>query len=1053
MSLEGLDSAPLLEAFENAQTEPGGWFWIKYTSRDEVELLTRGNNGAEEMRAIAVDQPDDSPLYGFIRFRRRSVLVKLIPEGTSRVLKARSQVHFQLVAEKFSPHDTTYTIVSPKELTDSGLNSACSTHTQTASISSSNSSLRQRRLADIAESTDECDEPTPRNVHGSPRAFGQFGEPAAKSDIEGGQGLAVVVTTHDTGVSDPGGNGSGGGAGDPAIPFRGDNRDPTAAFLLPSAKSPFDSIEPRRKSTSSARPSISSDIYSYYPYVPKVKLGPRPHVGDAPKRPHTSNDRSKAFQASVEELRASIPRSVHIPPRRSAVPPRTKSNSPTIPTLEIPQPPQSPVTPSTPTSVVSLPIPSLLHSPPSHAKSNSADGGLTPEKQRLMKALQLRKKNQIAAEQKDQKEKQVIEEKKNEQTSSPTESADSNASDEKTPTASNMPVNTNETNSLNAEGKEDERGVDLYAGERGGLLDEETKLETDVTTLPETSANASVIAKAEEPTLYTETFDEMQDTKKEKGPVQEGTKEEGTVEESQSPVYEEHSVEPEVVTVNEEPSTPLDNDADKVEGTKVRDDVNSEDENDTESIRSMDVSMNDSRPVTMQSLPTVQTIQVPAIAKSMHQTDRPKKITQPEPSPPKAIKRVERTSEIPSNETPVIETARSVSAPFLKTARVQVPRKVNVAGGSVSQRIRQFQQLAAIAPKSFAPPRTPSRSRSNSPTPEWANRSASLQKTPPPAFRKNSISSSSQSERTPPKSSPAPSVHRSPTPPPPPPKDEPAKIEFVNKDDRPQLQVTTKINREESKIHVSPTTICAKQPSPETAPEATAPVPIPEPPMPTLRRRSVDISSVVDLVKPRRTNTDQSSKSRRSSVDKEREEKSERPRLFSRTSSNKDLGELTEGAVASSSRRSSTSSPNSSSPKSSNFLKRVSSSLSRKKDSSPPPPPLQPPAPVEPAKKSYLLAGWINVQLPDTMLWRRRCMKIDSNGWLFLSLTDDETAPQTRRYYIPSEVRKVDLPDVDDQELPHSVRLMLQEGGMLQCACQNSGEQKEVLSVVRGCVS
>ncbi|KAG0641550.1 hypothetical protein HOY80DRAFT_1008448 [Tuber brumale] len=60
-------------------------------------------------------------------------------------------------------------------------------------------------------------------------------------------------------------------------------------------------------------------------------------------------------------------------------------------------------------------------------------------------------------------------------------------------------------------------------------------------------------------------------------------------------------------------------------------------------------------------------------------------------------------------------------------------------------------------------------------------------------------------------------------------------------------------------------------------------------------------------------------------------------------------------------------------------------------------------------------------------------------------------SPQTRKYHIPSETRTVDLPDVDEQELPHSVRLFLKEGGTLQCACQNSGEQKEVFGVIRGC--
>lgn len=63
-----------------------------------------------------------------------------------------------------------------------------------------------------------------------------------------------------------------------------------------------------------------------------------------------------------------------------------------------------------------------------------------------------------------------------------------------------------------------------------------------------------------------------------------------------------------------------------------------------------------------------------------------------------------------------------------------------------------------------------------------------------------------------------------------------------------------------------------------------------------------------------------------------------------------------------------------------------------------------------------------------------------------LTLPTRQNAPQTRKYYIASEVRKIDLPDVDEQELPHSVRLMLRGGGMLQCACQNNAEQKQLFS-------
>lgn len=80
-------------------------------------------------------------------------------------------------------------------------------------------------------------------------------------------------------------------------------------------------------------------------------------------------------------------------------------------------------------------------------------------------------------------------------------------------------------------------------------------------------------------------------------------------------------------------------------------------------------------------------------------------------------------------------------------------------------------------------------------------------------------------------------------------------------------------------------------------------------------------------------------------------------------------------------------------------------------------------------------------------------MKVDSDGWLTLSVTEDETTPQTRRYHISSEVQRAIVPDLDEQELPFSVQLFLSEGGMLQAACQNSREQKEVLGVMQSCLA
>lgn len=62
-------------------------FLLKYTSRDTVELLARGRNGVHEARNAIAGYEDQSPLYGCIMYRRRKVLIKYIPEGTSRLLQ------------------------------------------------------------------------------------------------------------------------------------------------------------------------------------------------------------------------------------------------------------------------------------------------------------------------------------------------------------------------------------------------------------------------------------------------------------------------------------------------------------------------------------------------------------------------------------------------------------------------------------------------------------------------------------------------------------------------------------------------------------------------------------------------------------------------------------------------------------------------------------------------------------------------------------------------------------------------------------------------------
>ncbi|KAF8421102.1 hypothetical protein EV426DRAFT_509721, partial [Tirmania nivea] len=290
MSLDGLDAPELHQIFESTCSEPGSWFLLKYASRDEVELLAKGTNGATEMREKLTEEPVDSLLYGFIRHRRRSIIIHYVPEGTSRVLKARSQVHLQMIGERFSPHDVIVAVADAGDLTDSVLTSACSTHSATASISSSTSSLRNRRLTDIAESAEE----------GQVVDIQKFTVVEVSKKESTILGPTVVVTTHD--------------------PVIGSTDRPFSSSSLghiqeathqrpPSLGLSTGTLDQRRGSSSSDNTRSITDLYGSL-YTPKVKLAPRLSV-DTLKRPHSANSNNSGSGGSQDDLRpvASVPKS------------------------------------------------------------------------------------------------------------------------------------------------------------------------------------------------------------------------------------------------------------------------------------------------------------------------------------------------------------------------------------------------------------------------------------------------------------------------------------------------------------------------------------------------------------------------------------------------------------------------------------------------------------------------------------------------------------------------------------------------------------------------
>lgn len=70
-------------------TYTGCRFILKYQdgSRDTIALLKQGVGGVSEARKVVEAYEEKSPLYGLVQYRRRKILLKYVPDGTSRVLQ------------------------------------------------------------------------------------------------------------------------------------------------------------------------------------------------------------------------------------------------------------------------------------------------------------------------------------------------------------------------------------------------------------------------------------------------------------------------------------------------------------------------------------------------------------------------------------------------------------------------------------------------------------------------------------------------------------------------------------------------------------------------------------------------------------------------------------------------------------------------------------------------------------------------------------------------------------------------------------------------------
>ncbi|KAI0149048.1 hypothetical protein BJ166DRAFT_55611 [Pestalotiopsis sp. NC0098] len=374
MSLNGLDSAAVKEAYEAAVAESGGWFLLKYASRDEIEVFCKGSNGIVEMRNAIANYEEPSPLYGFLKYRRRNVILKYQPDDCSRLIQARATVHFNAVCERFTPYSTMFEITQAAELKDTKLSAACSLHAASGSCSSSTSSLRRRRLVEITEEEEEEERERKRQS---------------------------VVQEEDRPTT-PRSNAALSPFSSPEPPVVLDKEQIEASkepnFASTSEEPSFEGVRPMspgegRLSSSSGRP----DLYNYSAYTygkPKVKLGPRPSL-ETSKNPHTaSNFRPVAALPAGYKLASKGSRrgrsgsqgpttedeEHEVEPEASDL--ASLSASMTIP--EVPAESESELAVPRPNTSSGLSLKSVTSTAP--AKENK----ITPEKARLMKAMKMR---------------------------------------------------------------------------------------------------------------------------------------------------------------------------------------------------------------------------------------------------------------------------------------------------------------------------------------------------------------------------------------------------------------------------------------------------------------------------------------------------------------------------------------------------------------------------------------------------------------------------------------------------------------------------------------
>ncbi|KIV92920.1 hypothetical protein PV10_04178 [Exophiala mesophila] len=476
MSLNGLDAAAVAEAHQATLAEAGGWYLLRYTNRDTVELLKRGSGGVQDVRGVIQQYEEKSPLYGLVQYRRKKIILKYVPDGTSRLLQVRLTVQFNTVLETLVPHDTVFSFTNASELTESALGMCTMLLASAGSLTSSSSSLRKRRLDGISEAVEETgslqadhdDHPAKvkevsviESQEPEVRVYGrrELDELPASAVLakallakrKEAAADAEAANLNDTDLVAPAVNGPNtlavpdptaqplrleglNGRGQPSplpvpvsqnLPATPDSTPPTTSYgeaprpldyettnniLLESSavdhtESLPDTLPHTRHLSAAESDSItqwSSNVASLTSHTTKKKLGPRPHI-EPSHRPKTAG--TSKSSVNVRPV-ANLPDSIRVSNRSvvslSLMRPTSRQSTRSVPSRFPPSSHTINAHPPLPSVPHLIPLYKTTESRPAASRPGSvateASATATPEKLRLMKALQLRKRNMLMAQ-------------------------------------------------------------------------------------------------------------------------------------------------------------------------------------------------------------------------------------------------------------------------------------------------------------------------------------------------------------------------------------------------------------------------------------------------------------------------------------------------------------------------------------------------------------------------------------------------------------------------------------------------------------------------------